>query len=75
MEKLIEELVKRIVDEPDAVRVTTVTDGPATVAELRVAPGDIGKVIGRHGRTVRALRKVLSASRRRRDVTLEIIET
>jgi hypothetical protein len=63
MEKdLIEYIAKSLVDDPGAVSVNEVEGDKATVLELRVAEGDIGKVIGKYGRIAKALRTVLSAS-------------
>jgi predicted RNA-binding protein YlqC (UPF0109 family) len=74
--ELVEFLARRLVDEPDAVRVETVQRDGDTVLRLHVAPDDIGKVIGRKGRLARALRSVVraSASRSRERVLLEIVE-
>jgi uncharacterized protein len=74
--ELLEYLARQLVDEPQAVRVETVERDDATVLELRVAPDDVGKVIGRQGRIVRALRTVMraSAARERERVLLEIVE-
>jgi uncharacterized protein len=62
MAELLEELARRLVDEPDAVRVEEVEgeDG-SLVLRLHVAEGDVGKVIGRQGRIARALRTVVRA--------------
>jgi uncharacterized protein len=70
---LIEMIAKSLVDSPDEVFVEKFDDG---VVELEVAENDVGKVIGRQGRTARALRTLLSAAghRARRRYTLEIIE-
>jgi len=63
MEKdLIEYIAKSLVDDPGAVSVTESEGDKTTVLELRVAEGDIGKVIGKYGRIAKALRTVLSAS-------------
>jgi predicted RNA-binding protein YlqC (UPF0109 family) len=63
MEKdLIEYIAKSLVDDPSAVEVQEVEGERATIIELRVAQGDIGKVIGKYGRIAKALRTVLSAS-------------
>jgi len=63
MEKdLVEYIVKSLVDDPSAVNVAVVEGGKATILELRVAPDDIGKVIGKHGRIAKAIRTVLQAS-------------
>ena len=73
---LLEYLARQLVDEPEAVRVETVERDGVTVLELRVAPDDVGKVIGRQGRIARALRTVVraSAARERERVLLEIVE-
>ena len=62
MKELVEYLAKGLVDEPDAVRVERVEREGAVVLELHVAPDDVGKVIGRQGRTARALRTIVRAS-------------
>ena len=54
-------IVRRLVDDPDAVRVETEEQDDAVVFRLHVAPDDVGKVIGRQGRIVRALRTVVRA--------------
>ena len=76
MRELVEVIAKALVDEPEAVRVNEVEGEKVTVIELRVAPGDLGKVIGRGGRTARALRTLLSAAsaRSRKRVMLDIVE-
>jgi predicted RNA-binding protein YlqC (UPF0109 family) len=73
---LLEELARRLVDEPDAVRVETDDEDGVLVLRLHVAPDDVGKVIGRQGRIVRALRTVVRASAGRGDrrVQLEIVD-
>jgi predicted RNA-binding protein YlqC (UPF0109 family) len=74
--ELVEYLARRLVDEPDAVEVAEVERDGDVVIELRVAPADVGKVIGRQGRIARALRTVVRASAAQRDqrVFLEIVE-
>jgi uncharacterized protein len=62
MEDLVEYLAKGLVDNPDEVRVERVERDGALVLELRVAPDDVGKVIGRQGRIARALRTIVRAS-------------
>jgi uncharacterized protein len=76
MVDLLEWLVRRLVDDPDAVRVEEIEREDATVLQLYVAPEDRGKVIGRAGRVARALRTIVraSAARSRRRVVLEIVE-
>ena len=62
MRELLEELARRLVDEPDAVRVEQVEgDDGSLVFQLHVAEGDVGKVIGRQGRIARALRTLVRA--------------
>ena len=76
MAEIVEYLARRLVDEPDAVRVEEVDRKGDTVLQLYVAPDDVGKVIGRQGRIARALRTVVRASAAREDrrVLLEIME-
>ena len=62
MHELVEYLAKGLVDKPDEVRVERVERDGAVVLELHVAPDDVGKVIGRQGRTARALRTIVRAS-------------
>jgi predicted RNA-binding protein YlqC (UPF0109 family) len=73
---LVEYLARRLVDEPDAVRVEEIERDGDTVIQLFVAEDDVGKVIGRQGRIARALRTVVraSATRRQGRVLLEIVE-
>jgi uncharacterized protein len=73
---LLAYLAKQLVDEPDAVRVESSERDGLTVLQLRVAPDDVGKVIGRQGRIARALRTLVraSAGRSRQRVVLEIVE-
>ena len=59
---LVEWIAREVVDAPDQVRVREVGDGRTTVFELRVAPADMGKVIGRQGRIARAIRAVVKAA-------------
>jgi predicted RNA-binding protein YlqC (UPF0109 family) len=56
MRELVEHIAKALVDDPDKVDVTEVDSENVTVIELRVGPGDLGKVIGKQGRTSRRLR-------------------
>ncbi|HOC28477.1 MAG TPA: KH domain-containing protein [Treponemataceae bacterium] len=77
MEKdLVEYIAKSLVDDPGAVTVTEVEGDKSTILELRVAPSDIGKVIGKYGRIAKAMRTVLSASTGKsgKRVTLEILD-
>jgi predicted RNA-binding protein YlqC (UPF0109 family) len=75
---LLEYLARGLVDEPDAVRVErTEREDGVVVLTLHVAPDDVGKVIGRQGRLVRALRTVVraAATRSRERVAVEIAQT
>lgn len=76
MKDLLEFLAKELVDNPDAVKVTEVTDDRGLLLQLSVDPDDMGKVIGRGGRTARALRALVRAAATRRDVraSVEIVE-
>ena len=76
MSELLEELARRLVDEPDAVRVEQADEDGELVLRLHVAEADRGKVIGRQGRIARALRTVVraSAARDRRRIRLEIVD-
>jgi predicted RNA-binding protein YlqC (UPF0109 family) len=62
LEDLLEYLARSLVDAPDQVRVVRTERDGAVVLQLHVAPDDVGKVIGRHGRIARALRTVVRAS-------------
>jgi len=62
MKQLIFEIVQALVDIPDAVSVEVIEDRESTVLRVRVAPQDIGKVIGKQGRTARSLRTILGAA-------------
>ncbi|MGH9420309.1 MAG: KH domain-containing protein [Thermoanaerobaculia bacterium] len=76
MEELIEFVAKSLVDEPDAVNTHVYSRGDQTIVELEVAQNDLGKVIGRQGRTARAMRTLLSAAgqKTRRRYTLDIVD-
>jgi predicted RNA-binding protein YlqC (UPF0109 family) len=76
MTDLISYIAKALVDRPNDVQVTEVPGEQGTILELRVAREDLGKVIGKQGRTARALRTVLSAAstKLRKRATLEILE-
>jgi len=76
MRDLVEHLAKALVDEMDAVNVREVEGERTTVIELRVAQGDLGKVIGKQGRTARAIRTILNAhaTKIRKRAALEIVE-
>jgi uncharacterized protein len=74
--ELLEFLARKLVDEPEAVRVERVEEEDTVVLRLHVAQDDLGKVIGRQGRIARALRTIVRASsvRERRRVQLEIVD-
>lgn len=76
MEDLVAYLARRLVDEPDAVRVDAETEGDTLRLRLTVAPEDVGKVIGKQGRIIRAIRTVIRSggARRGQRVMLEIVE-
>jgi len=76
MRVLVEQIAQALVDTPEQVQVTPVEDGDATVLELRVAPSDLGKVIGRQGRTAKSIRTILGAAsmKFKKRYLLEIIE-
>ena len=76
MKDLLSAIAKSLVDHPDLVEVTEVEGEQTTVLELKVAPEDLGKVIGKQGRTARAVRTILNASgmKLRKRFVLEILE-
>ena len=76
MRELLEFLARELVDDPDSVSVTELTDDRGLLLQLRVHPDDMGKVIGRSGRTARALRAIVRAAATRRDMhaSVEIVD-
>ena len=76
MRMLVEQIAQALVDAPDQVQVTPVEDGDATILELRVAQSDLGKVIGRQGRTAKSIRTILGAASMKfqKRYILEIVE-
>ena len=76
MKELVTEIAKALVDIPEEVVVREVEGEQVTVLELRVAPSDLGKVIGKQGRTARSIRTLLGAAgmKLNRRFTLEILE-
>ena len=76
MRELVEQIARALVDESDNVKVTEVEGEAVTVIELRVAQTDLGKVIGKQGRTARAIRTILNANatKLRKRAVLEIVE-
>jgi uncharacterized protein len=73
---LVEQIAKALVDAPDQVAIDPVEENGETVFELKVAEGDLGKVIGKQGRTARAMRTVLNAAgiKQNKRYSLEIVE-
>jgi uncharacterized protein len=76
MRMLVDHIAKALVDEPDQVSINQLEEGGDTVLELMVAPNDLGKVIGKQGRTARAMRALLGAAgmKLHKRYTLEILE-
>ncbi|HKB78972.1 MAG TPA: KH domain-containing protein [Thermoanaerobaculia bacterium] len=76
MKDLLEFVVRSLVDDAESVRIRTHERDQATVLELEVAPDDLGKVIGRQGRTARAMRTLLNAAgqKTRRRYILDILD-
>ena len=76
MKELLEIIAKNLVDNPEAVEVTEITKSNGVVLELKVAPEDMGKVIGKQGRIAKAIRTVVKASAIHNDahVNVEIVQ-
>lgn len=76
MEELIAVIARSLVDNPESVKVTSTEEDDNVTIELSVAPEDLGKVIGKQGRTARALRSILAAAAAKMDKRsrLEILE-
>ena len=76
LQDLVAYIASSLVDDPDSVEVNVVEEDRAIVLELTVAPDDLGKVIGKEGRTARAMRTLLSATsaRMRKRAILDILE-
>ncbi len=76
MKELVEYIAKALVDHPEEVKVSEVTGEQTSVIELKVAKDDLGKIIGKQGRTARAIRTILSAAstKLRKKSVLEILE-
>lgn len=77
MQTLVGEIARALVDKPEAVVVDVLSENDSTVLRLHVAPEDIGKVIGKQGRTARSLRTILSAAsmKLRHRFALDIVES
>jgi hypothetical protein len=76
MQTLMTEITQALVDDADAVKVEVITENESVILRLHVAPGDIGKVIGKQGRTARSLRTILGAAsmKLQRRFSLDIVE-
>jgi len=76
MKELLLYMAKNLVDDPEAVTVTETSDEEGTVLELQVAPSDMGKVIGRQGRSAKEIRTIVKtvAQRSGDKVTVEIVD-
>jgi predicted RNA-binding protein YlqC (UPF0109 family) len=76
VKEVLEYVARNLVDDPDAVEVTAVEGERSVILQLRVAPDDMGKVIGKGGRTARAIRTVVRAAGTRQGVStlVEIVE-
>ena len=76
MKELIELIAKSLVDQPEAVRVNQVDGEKTIVYELRVGPGDLGKVIGKNGQTAKSIRTLVTAASAKmgKRAVLEILE-
>lgn len=76
MVELVETIAKSLVDNPDAVEVKEISGNQTIVLELKVAPEDMGKVIGKQGRIAKALRTVVkaAASKEKKKVVVEIVQ-
>jgi predicted RNA-binding protein YlqC (UPF0109 family) len=74
--ELVEFIARHLVDEPEGVEVNVIEGEKSTILELKVADGDIGKVIGKHGRIAKAVRTILSAAATKsgKRVVLEILD-
>jgi uncharacterized protein len=76
MKELLQTIVESLVTKPEAIEISETVGETMTIFELRVAKEDLGRVIGREGRTVQSIRTILHAvaARNSRKVTLEIVE-
>ncbi len=76
MKELVKYIAKALVDNPDEVAVNEVEGEQTSVIELRVAKGDLGKIIGKHGKTAQSIRTILSAASAKigKRAVLEIVE-
>ncbi|NMA93954.1 MAG: KH domain-containing protein [Clostridiales bacterium] len=75
MKSLVETIAKSLVDNPDEVSVREITDGGSEIIELRVAASDMGKIIGKQGRIVKAIRTVVKSAgaKQNRKIEVEVV--
>ncbi len=76
MKAIVEHIVRALVDQPEAVSVSEISGANSTIVELKVAKQDLGKVIGKQGRTAGAMRTIISAvsAKNKKHTVLEILE-
>lgn len=76
LKELVEHIVRKLVDKPESVSVNEINGEQATIIELRVSPDDLGKVIGKEGRTARSIRTLVHAAayKENKRAVLEILE-
>ena len=76
MKELLELIARSLVDQPEEIEITEIENEQASVLELKVAQEDLGKVIGKQGRTARSIRTILAAAgtKHRKRIVLEILE-
>jgi len=76
LKDLVEHIVKKLVDKPESVEVSEISGEQATIIELRVDSDDLGKVIGKEGRTARSIRTLVhaAATKEKKRAVLEILE-
>ncbi|MEY2900713.1 MAG: hypothetical protein RL247_879 [Actinomycetota bacterium] len=75
LDRALNHLVREIVDHPDEVSVSVIESGRGELIEVRVHPDDLGRVIGRQGRTAKALRTVVNALAGGRRVRVDVVDT
>ncbi len=76
MKAWLDTTIRSLVDHPESVRISALDGGRTTILEVRCHPEDVGKVIGRNGKTISALRTILAtrAARDKRQIVLEVVE-
>lgn len=76
MKEAVEKIIKALADQPDAVQVSETSSEKTTVIEVRVAEGDMGRLIGRQGRTIKAIRSLLffAGQKQNRRFNLNVLE-